>query len=120
MLKANEGNICDQKASAVSGSGAVEFYGASSGLPHIVFDWTRAAKPPGKLAAVLALGRHRVPIYLNPNLGQALFSNHYTAVVAVEPHEPSFWVSWHRYYDDRQKDLGALTHIIRSLIRVGA
>lgn len=97
------------------GTSVVEFYGPHAGLPHVVFDWTRAAAPPGQLATTVLSRGHRVPIYFNPGLGQALFSNHYTAVVATSPHGPSFWVSWHLYYNDRGKDLGALLHIIRSL-----
>lgn len=54
-------------------------------------------------------------MYFNPGLGQSLFSNHYTAVVATSPHGRSFWVSWHLHYDDRRNDLGALLHIIQSL-----
>ena len=103
------------------GTSVVEFYGPSAGLPHIVFAWTRAATPPGHLAGVAVLNRnHRVPIYLNPGQGQALFSNHYTAVVAASPHGPNFWVSWHQYYDNRRKDLGTLVRIIRSLVPVGS
>jgi hypothetical protein len=113
-------NVSPPAAVAGYGASVVELYGPSVGLPHVVFDWTRMAAPPGKLTAVVALRHHRVPIYLNPGLGQVLFSNHYTAVVTSSPHGPSFWVSWHRYCNDRRKDLGALTHIIRSLVRVGS
>jgi hypothetical protein len=113
-------NVSPPTARAGYGVEIVELYGPSAGLPHVVFDWTRATAPPGKLTAVLALRHHRVPVYLNAGLGVALFSNHYTAVVTSSPHGPGLWVSWHRYYDDRRKDLGALTHIIRSLVVVGS
>ena len=101
------------------GPSVVEFYGPNVGLPHVVFAWTRASAPPGHLTDVAVLGKdHRVPIYLTPGQGQALFSNHYTAIIATSPHGPAFWVSWHRYYDDRHKDLGTLLRIIRSLVSV--
>ena len=114
-------NVSLPTATAGYGTSVVELYGPAAGLPHIVFDWTRAARPPGKLTAVLLLGHgHRVPIYLNASLGQALFSNHYTAVVAGSPHGSSLWVSWHRYYDNRRRDLRVLTRIIRSMVRTGS
>ncbi len=92
----------------------VEFHGAQSSLPHIVFEWALQATPGRPIASMTLVSGRRVPIYFQPP-GVGLNSDHLIAVGSPASAHPRFWVSLHDSYGSQQATETMLRRIVSQL-----
>lgn len=96
--------------------GVLQFRGNATGLPHLVFEWTRQQRPPGIALGWFRLDRHhQTRIFFDPaNAQPSLHSDHFI-VAARTSAGLHFWVSLHDYYGSRRRNIAILLQIVDSL-----